>query len=94
MTNPNPVTLVVINKRGLHARASAALARLAKNYKATIRVSKNGEAVTATSIMSLLMLGAAKGDSLDLSADGEDAEAALLAVCTLVKDGFGELEAD
>lgn len=95
---PNPVvqtseqTVVLRNRRGLHARASAALARLAGRMKSSIMVAKDGEAVTATSIMGLMMLGAACGDKITISAKGEDALAAMDEIIELIADRFGESE--
>ncbi|WP_308910656.1 HPr family phosphocarrier protein [Pseudokordiimonas caeni] len=83
-------TLEIINMRGLHARASAALAKLAGEFSARINVSKDGTEVTATSIMGLMMLGAAKGDSIDVSAEGADADDAMNAIAALVANRFGE----
>jgi len=83
-------TLEIVNMRGLHARASAALAKLAGEFSARINVSKDGTEVTATSIMGLMMLGAAKGDSISVSAVGTDADAAIDAIAALVADRFGE----
>ena len=83
-------TVQITNRRGLHARASAKFVTLASNLKATIKVSKDGNEVVGTSIMGLMMLGAAMGDEINISASGEDAEAALEAVVELVEDKFGE----
>ncbi len=83
-------TVQISNRRGLHARASAKFVTLASSLKATIKVSKDGNEVVGTSIMGLMMLGAAMGDEINISASGEDAEAALEAVVELVEDKFGE----
>ncbi len=85
-------TVRISNKRGLHARASAKFVTLASGLTATITVSKVGQEheVVGTSIMGLMMLGAAMGDDVIISARGEDAEAALNAVTMLVEDSFGE----
>jgi phosphocarrier protein len=85
-------TVRITNKRGLHARASAKFVTLASALTATITVSKVGQEheVVGTSIMGLMMLGAAMGDDVIISASGEDAQAALNAVTTLVEDRFGE----
>jgi phosphocarrier protein HPr len=80
----------ITNRRGLHARASAKFVTLASAQSIEVRVSKDGEAVTGTSIMGLMMLGAAKGDSITISAEGAGAEAVVDVLCALVEDKFGE----
>ena len=83
-------TVTICNKRGLHARASAKFVTLATGLNATITVSKDGHDVVGTSIMGLMMLGAAMGDTIRISASGDDAESALAACAQLVEDKFGE----
>ena len=83
-------TVAITNRRGLHARASAKFVTLASALDATIMVSKDGHEVVGTSIMGLMMLGAAMGDSVTITASGDGAEAALAAVAKLVEDRFGE----
>ncbi len=85
-------TVQITNKRGLHARASAKFVTLASGLTATITVSKVGQEheVVGTSIMGLMMLGAAMGDDVIISARGADADAALEAMTALVEDRFGE----
>jgi len=83
-------TVLITNKRGLHARASAKFVTLASTQPVEVRVSKDDGAVTGTSIMGLMMLGAAKGDSITISASGDGAEAAVGALCELVEAKFGE----
>ena len=84
-------TVAITNKRGLHARASAKFVTLATGQPCEVRVEKDGSgAVTGTSIMGLMMLGAAKGDTVTISAEGEDAEAVVAAMCELVEAKFGE----
>lgn len=78
------------NRRGLHARASAKFVTLASSLPAEIEVAKDGNAVCGTSIMGLMMLGAAKGDTVRISASGEGAENALAQLVALVEDRFGE----
>lgn len=78
------------NRRGLHARASAKFVTLASSLAAEIEVAKDGNAVCGTSIMGLMMLGAAKGDMVRISARGEGAEDALARLVALVEDRFGE----
>lgn len=83
-------TVLISNKRGLHARASAKLVTLASSQAVACTVEKNGSSVTATSIMGLMMLGAAMGDSITISAAGDGAESAVEALAALVEDRFGE----
>ncbi len=82
--------VAVTNKRGLHARASAKFVTLAASLSARIQVEKDGSKVCGTSIMGLMMLGAAKGDTIVISAAGDGAEAALDALAELVEARFGE----
>lgn len=85
-------TVEIVNNRGLHARASAkfvnAVTKLGETV--TVRVEKDGTDAAGGSILGLMMLGAAKGDSIDIIVSGEGAEPALLKLVGLVKDGFGE----
>jgi len=83
-------TVQIVNKRGLHARASAKFVTLASTQPVEIQVVKDGPAVTGTSIMGLMMLGAAMGDTITISADGDGAEIAVGALCELVEAKFGE----
>ena len=78
------------NKRGLHARASAKFVNLASQIDAEIEVEKDGNRVCGTSIMGLMMLGAAMGDTIVIHASGPHAEAALEKMVTLVEERFGE----
>jgi phosphocarrier protein len=80
----------MINRRGLHARASAKFVNLASELPASIEVEKDGNRVCGTSIMGLMMLGAAMGDSVVIHVDGEGAEEALAKLIALVEDRFGE----
>jgi phosphocarrier protein len=80
----------VTNKRGLHARASAKFVTLAASLPASVEVEKDGSKVCGTSIMGLMMLGAAKGDSIVISASGEQAEDALAQLTALVEARFHE----
>ena len=84
----------ITNKRGLHARASAKFVTCARNFDATIDVTREGTNVPGTSIMGLMMLAASLGCSIKISADGADAEAALAELVALVQNGFGENDAD
>ena len=85
-------TVLIANRRGLHARASAKFVTLAVQQPCEVRVEKDGagEPVTGTSIMGLMMLGAAMGDHITISADGEGASAAVEAMTALVEGKFGE----
>ena len=78
------------NKRGLHARASAKFVNLASQIDAEIEVEKDGNRVCGTSIMGLMMLGAAMGDTITIHAEGDGADAAIAALSALVEDRFGE----
>ena len=80
----------ITNRRGLHARASAKFVTLAAGQAAEIEVEKDGSRVAGTSIMGLMMLGAAMGDSIVISATGADAERAVVALVELVEAKFGE----
>ena len=78
------------NQRGLHARASAKFVNLASQLDAVIDVEKDGNKVCGTSIMGLMMLGAAKGDTIVIHVDGMHAEEALEKLVALVEERFGE----
>ena len=82
----------IVNKLGLHARASAKLTQLASNYRAEVWMSRGGKRVNAKSIMGVMMLAAGKGSHVMVETDGPDAEAALAAVLALIADMFGEGE--
>jgi len=82
--------VLITNRRGLHARASAKFVTLASGLPAQITVAKDGSEVTGTSIMGLMMLGAAMGDSIVIAATGPDAADSLGKLVTLVEDKFGE----
>ncbi len=80
----------ISNRRGLHARASAKLVNLVSNLDARIEVEKDGSKVCGTSIMGLMMLGAAMGDVITVHAHGEQAHASLDQIIALIEDRFGE----
>ena len=82
----------IINKLGLHARASAKLTQLAAKYQCDVQMSRNGRKVNAKSIMGVMMLAAGKGAEVMIEAEGADAEAALAALTALIADRFGEGE--
>lgn len=83
-------TVEICNERGLHARASAKFVKLASGYESEIRVAREGQTVDARSIMGLLMLGAGPGSTIEISAEGTDAEAAVTALAELVGCRFDE----
>ena len=83
-------TVEMRNRRGLHARASARFVTLASALPASVEVEKDGSRVCGTSIMGLMMLGAAFGDSVTIRTEGEGADEALVALVALVEDRFGE----
>ncbi|MBA2636342.1 MAG: HPr family phosphocarrier protein [Sphingomonas sp.] len=83
----------IVNKRGLHARASAKFVNLASEIDASIEVEKDGSRVCGTSIMGLMMLGAAMGDCIIVHVEGDGADDALARLAGLVESGFGEEEA-
>ncbi len=85
-------TVEIINKRGLHARASAKFVKLAGTFDAEVMVGRDGQEVDARSIMGLMMLAASPGCCIDISAEGPDAEAAINALAKLVADRFDEGE--
>jgi phosphocarrier protein len=78
------------NQRGLHARASAKFVNLASQLDAIINVEKDGNTVCGTSIMGLMMLGAARGDTIVIHVDGFHAESVLAQLVAMVEDRFGE----
>ena len=82
--------LPIINKRGLHARASAKFVQTVERFDANVRVTRGHESVGGTSIMGLMMLGAAVGTSITVEASGAEAAAAIDALDKLVSSGFGE----
>jgi phosphocarrier protein len=91
---PEPVirTVDIVNKRGLHARASAKFVKLASTYDAEVRVTKDGQTVDARSIMGLMMLAAAPGCCIEIEAEGPQAAEAVDALAGLVAARFDEDE--
>jgi phosphocarrier protein HPr len=83
-------TVTICNGRGLHARAAAKFVALAERYGAAVEVSRDGQTVSAQSIMGLMMLGAGRGSVIELRAEGWDAKEALDALTALVEAGFHE----
>lgn len=82
----------IINKLGLHARAAAKLVSCASSFASTVQTGRDGQLVDAKSIMSVMMLAAGKGTVLDLHIEGEDEDAALEALQTLIRNRFDEPE--
>jgi phosphocarrier protein len=82
--------VLIANQRGLHARASAKFVSMASQLDASIEVEKDGSRVCGTSIMGLMMLGAAKGDTITIHVTGDYAEQALEKLAELVENRFGE----
>ena len=82
--------LPIVNKLGLHARAASHLVKTASDFKAKITVEKAGASANAKSIMGLMLLAAAKGHTVTVTADGEDEVAAMTAVESLIRNRFHE----
>ena len=80
----------IVNKLGLHARASAKLTQLAARYQSEVQMARNGRKVNAKSIMGVMMLAAGKGSKVMLEVDGPDETEAMDALCALIDDYFGE----
>jgi len=83
-------TVEITNQRGLHARAAARFVKLAEQFRATVSVVRNDVQVSGLSIMGLMMLAAGPGSSIEIRAEGSDAEVALEALVALVENGFDE----
>jgi phosphocarrier protein len=83
-------TFKIVNTLGLHARAAAVLVQTANRFRAEIFVEKDGSRVNGKSIMGVLTLAAAKGTTIVVVTEGDDAEAAMTALAKLVEGGFGE----
>lgn len=84
--------LLIVNKLGLHARASAKLTQTAARFQSEIWVSRNGRRVNGKSIMGVMMLAAAQGTTIRVDADGSDEAEAIAAIVALVEGRFGEEE--
>ncbi|UCD69220.1 MAG: HPr family phosphocarrier protein [Betaproteobacteria bacterium] len=82
----------IVNRLGLHARASAKLTQLAGSFQCDVWMTRDSRRVNAKSIMGVMMLAAAKGSSIELETDGPDEQAAMDALVALIKDKFGEGE--
>jgi phosphocarrier protein HPr len=85
-------TVNICNRRGLHARAAAKFVTLAERFSAAVDVSRDGQTVSARSIMGLMMLGAGNGSQIELRAEGWDGKEALDALAALIEAGFNEQE--
>jgi phosphocarrier protein HPr len=83
-------TLVISNKLGLHARASAKLTKLASSFKCEVFMTRNSRRVNAKSIMGIMMLAAGMGSEVELETEGDDEQQATDAISVLVNDKFGE----
>ena len=84
--------VTICNMRGLHARAAAKFVALAERFGASVEVVKDGQSVSARSIMGLMMLGAGKGAEIELRAEGWDGKEAIDALSELIEAGFNEQE--
>ncbi|MBI3574967.1 MAG: HPr family phosphocarrier protein [Gammaproteobacteria bacterium] len=84
--------VMLLNKLGLHARASAKLVSLASEFDSEITLQRNGQQINAKSIMGLMMLAAARGAEIELCADGKDEKQAVEALSELINNRFGEGE--
>jgi phosphocarrier protein len=82
----------IVNRLGLHARASAKLTQLAGTYSSEVWMARDGRRVNAKSIMGVMMLAAAKGTNIEFEIDGPDEQAAMDAIIALINDKFGEGE--
>ena len=82
----------IVNKLGLHARASAKLTQLAGRYPCEVWMEKNGRRINAKSIMGVMMLAAGKGSTVVVDTEGDQADEALAAILELIADKFGEGE--
>jgi phosphotransferase system HPr (HPr) family protein len=82
--------VTVVNQLGMHARAAAKFVHLATRYQAHIRVARDGREMDGKSIMGILLLAAARGTTITISADGSDERDAIEALSALVSSGFGE----
>lgn len=83
-------TVTIANQRGLHARASSKFVTLVSEMEVDIEVSRDGQTVAGSSILDLMMLGAAMGDTITISGEGDGADAAVDKLAELVESKFGE----
>lgn len=82
----------IVNKLGLHARASAKLTQLATGFKSEVSLERNGRRVNAKSIMGVMMLAAGKGTTISIETEGDDENVAMDGIVALINDKFGEGE--
>lgn len=83
-------SVIVVNELGMHARAAAKFVHLAARFTARVKVARQGREMDGKSIMGILLLAAARGSHITISADGADEDAAIAALVALVESGFGE----
>lgn len=83
-------SVTVVNELGIHARAAAKFVHLAAGFESRIRVGRHGREMDGKSIMGILLLAAARGMTITISADGKDETEAVAALTAMVEDGFGE----
>jgi phosphocarrier protein len=83
---------LIVNKLGLHARASAKLTQMATGFQSEVWMERNGRRINAKSIMGVMMLAAGKGSTVAIETEGTDADAALAALQQIIADKFGEAE--
>ena len=83
-------SVIVVNQLGIHARAAAKFVHLASRFESRVRVARQGREIDGKSIMGILLLAAARGSTITISADGADERAAVDALAALVRSGFGE----
>jgi phosphocarrier protein len=83
-------SVTVVNQLGMHARAAAKFVHIAARYQAHVRVAREAREMDGKSIMGVLLLAAARGSQITISADGRDEDAAVAALVALVESGFGE----
>lgn len=86
------IEIEIVNKLGLHARASAKLTQTAGSFESEVWLEREGRRVNAKSIMGVMMLAAGKGATVTVEAEGQDADRALFALLELIRDRFGEEE--
>jgi phosphocarrier protein HPr len=83
-------SVTVVNQLGMHARAAAKFVHLASRFQSHVRVTRDGRVMDGKSIMGILLLAAARGSTIDISAEGTDERDAVEALTALVESGFGE----
>lgn len=86
------MNVMIVNKLGMHARASAKFVTLASNFRSDVTLGRNGQHANGKSIMGIMMLAAGKGTQVELIVDGDDEDQALTALTDLIQNRFGEDE--